>query len=362
MELDEFRASLRDADACHNCGACLSFCKWDAFEREKPGERGTPAICRDCMVCFRICPRPQGRYAQNELALFGANRDSELLGYFRESLAVKAVEPAEGIQDGGATTALLKFMLREGFIEAALLTGRDEAWRPLPFVATTEAEIDSAAGSKYTSAPALSTLGPALERFQRLAFVGVPCQIAALRNLQQRKDPAYPAERVVVSIGLFCAESFTYGQAGTHGIAEFVEADLKMRLDDVTRFDIKKNNLMVFEGERIEARPLAEIKHLGWPICHSCPDFTAELADLSFGAVGSKSDENTVLVRSGLGQEILGKAVQAGVLESRPIQNLAIVERLAQNKLDRRAGLSPEALQFLTKRTIRGNYKKAGLG
>jgi len=360
VELDEFKGSLKNTDACQNCGACMSFCKWDAFEREHPGESGTPVICRECMVCFRICPRPQSRYAQNEEALFGASRTSELLGYYREALAVKAASPVEGIQDGGATTALLKFMLREGIIEAALLTARDGAWKPRPFVATTEAGVEEAAGSKYTSAPALSTLGPALERFHRLAFVGVPCQIAALRNLQQRNDAAYPADRVIIALGLFCAESFTYGQVGSHGVAQFVEAELGMRLPRVTRFDIKKNNLMVFEGERVEARPLAEIKHLSWPICHSCPDFTAEVSDLSIGAVGSKADENTVLVRSAVGQEVLQRAIQAGVLEARPIQNLGLVERLAQNKHDRRNGLSPEAVQFLTKRTIRGNFKKAG--
>lgn len=358
MEINDFKASLRGADACQNCGACMSFCKWDAFERERPGESGTPVICRDCMICFRICPRPQSRYTQNEITLFGANRSSELLGYYSDALAVKAVSPAPGIQDGGATTALLKFMLREGIIEAALLTGRNGEWRPRPFIATTEADIMEAAGSKYTSAPSLAPLGPALERFQRLAFVGVPCQVAALRNLQQRKQAEYPAERVIITIGLFCAESFTYGQAGSHGMASFIQTELGMDLGGVTRFDIKKNNLMVFEGERVEARPLAEIKHLSWPICHACPDFTAELADLSMGAVGSKADENTVLVRSAAGRQVLEHAIQAGVLESRPIQNLGIVERLTQNKLDRRNSLSSDAMQFLTKRTIRGNFKK----
>ncbi|HLB12120.1 MAG TPA: Coenzyme F420 hydrogenase/dehydrogenase, beta subunit C-terminal domain, partial [Dehalococcoidia bacterium] len=160
-------------------------------------------------------------------------------------------------------------------------------------------------------------------------------------------------------IGLFCAESFTYGEANSHGVAHFVESELGMPLDQVTRFDIKKNNLMVFQGERVEGRPLAEIKHLAWPICHACPDFTAELADLSIGAVGSRADESTILVRSAFGQEVVQRAVAAGFLEQGPVRNLGIVERLTQNKRDRRAGLSAEATQFLTKRSIRGNYKKA---
>lgn len=361
MELNEIKAVLRDADACANCGACMSFCQWDAFEKENAGRRGDPSICLSCMVCFRICPRPQSRYPQVEEAIFGASRTSELLGYYQEAVSAKAANRSPGVQDGGATTALLKFLLREGIVEAVMVTGRDSVWQPRPFVATTESEVDEAAGSRYTTAPALSILSPALERFQRLAFVGVPCQIAALRNLQQRHDPAYPAERVTLTIGLFCAESFTYGHAGTQGMAHFVESELGVPLNRATRFDIKRNNLIVFEGDREESRPLAEIKHLAWPICHSCPDFTAEVADISIGAVCSKADESTVLVRSNLGKDVLERAVRAGDLETGPIKSLTVAERIAQNKLDRRAELSPESLQFLTKRSIRGNWKKSEL-
>lgn len=362
MELDDLRAPFKDADVCSNCGACMSFCQWDIYEKEHAEQQGDPSICRSCMVCFRICPRPQTRYAQNEEAIFGAARSSELLGYYTEAVAAKAIERAAGAQDGGATTALLKFLLREGIVEAALLTRRDSDWRPQPFLATTEADIEEAAGSKYTTAPALSILGTALERFRRIVFVGVPCQIAALRNLQQRHDPAYPADRVVLTIGLFCAESFTYGRRESHGMANFVENELGMSLAQVTRFDIKKNNLMVFIGDRVEGRPLAKIKHLAWPICQACPDFTAELADLSIGAVGSAADQSTVLVRSALGREMVDRAVAAGFLEVASVKSLGIVERIAQNKRNRRAELSTEATQFLTKRSIRGNYKKAAEG
>lgn len=359
MDMADLKASLGDADICSNCGACMSFCQWDAFESQNPGQRGEPAICRSCMVCFRICPRPQSRYSQNEAAIFGATRSNDLLGYYTEAVAARAAVRLEAAQDGGATTALLKFMLREGIVEAALLTKRDSVWRPQPFLATTEAEVDEAAGSKYTTAPALSMLKQALERFSRIAFVGVPCQIAALRNLQKRKEAAYPADRVIVTIGLFCAESFTYGRPDTHGMARFVQEELGLPLERVSRFDIKKNNLLVFEGERIEGRPLAEIKHLSWPICHACPDFTGELADLSIGAVGSAADQSTILVRSTLGREMLERASAAGFLDVGPVKSLGIVERIAQNKRTRRAELSPEETQLLTKRSIRGNYKKA---
>jgi coenzyme F420 hydrogenase subunit beta len=225
-------------------------------------------------------------------------------------------------------------------------------------VATTEEEVESAAGSKYTASPALSIMATALERFSRLAFVGVPCQITALRNMQQTKDKRYDALRVKILIGLFCAESFTYGVTNSHGIAAFVEKELGLPLTAVTRFDIKKNNLLVYGPDRVESRPLAEVKDYAWPLCYSCRDLTAELADISVGAVGSKADENALLARSKLGLEIVEQAREAGILQLADLRNPGLIERIAKNKHDRRAAVTPDEERFLFKRSIRGNFKK----
>lgn len=358
-ELDIFKRNLADADACMQCGLCMSYCAWDEYEATHIGQRGNPAICRDCMLCFRVCSRAHDNHAELEVALFGARRQSDLLGFYSFAWGARATPKSDGVQDAGVTTALLTFMLEQGLIDAAIVTGRDEEWRPMPLIATTAAEIAAAVGSKYTAAPALSVLKDAVTRFARLAFVGTPCQITSLRNLQRRRDPRYPVDRIAVVLGLFCAESFTYGQRGVHGVARWVEQDLGIPLTSATRFDIKKNNLLVSSPERTEGRPLAEIRDLSWPICHSCTDFTAELSDISIGAVGSKADQNTILVRSTRGHEILASARDRGVLELADVRNLGLLERIAQDKHARRGALTPEETQFLLKQTIRGNRKKA---
>lgn len=346
---------LVSVDLCSHCGACLSYCEWDAYERMHPGQRGDASLCRACMLCFRICPRAQRLGAEAQQRLLGGVAENQLLGYFREACAARAQQKAAGAQDAGVTTALVRLLLEERIVDAALLTARDARWSPVPFVASTVEEVERAAGSKYTATPALATLREGTENFQRLAFVGTPCQVAALRNLQSRQDERYRADRVVLAIGLFCAESFTYD-----GLVDLIDHEIKLALSAVTRFDIKKNNLIAFQGDQRAEKPLVELKHIVWPICHSCTDFTAELADLSIGAVGSKLDENTILVRSARGVEVMDLARRAGVLELGPVRNFGIVERIAQSKRVRRESLSPEEAQFLLKRTIRGNRKKAG--
>ncbi|TAK36364.1 MAG: hypothetical protein EPO21_02800 [Chloroflexota bacterium] len=359
-QLDVFHRNLAGGDSCLHCGLCMSYCAWDAYEATHPGQQGDPTICRDCMLCFRVCTRAHSNHAELEPELFGAARENALLGYYRSAWAAKVPLKSAGVQDAGVTTALLTFLLEQKQIDAALVTGRDAEWRPQPMIATTPAEVQAAAGSKYTAAAALSQLKPALEQFTRLAFVGTPCQVASLRNLQRRQDSRYPAERIVVVLGLFCAESFTYGERGVRGIAQWVESDLGIPLTSATRFDIKKNNLLVSDAERTEGRPLGEIRDLSWPICHSCQDFTAELADISIGAVGSKADENTLLVRSARGAELVEQAREQGILELGEVRSFAILEKIAQDKHARREELMPEEAQFLLKRTIRGNRKKAG--
>ncbi|MCL4459030.1 MAG: Coenzyme F420 hydrogenase/dehydrogenase, beta subunit C-terminal domain [Chloroflexi bacterium] len=353
---EELRLKQIDADPCSHCGACLSFCKWDAFEASQPGLRGDPSLCRTCMLCFSICPRAHPWTPQMEVELFGHSRQHPLLGFYVAAYAARAVEKAPQAQDAGVTTALLRFALRQGLVQGVIVTGRDAEWRPRAFLATSEEEVSGAAGSKYTAAPALSVLGEAVERYERLAFVGMPCQVNALRNLQLRKGERYGAERVVLTVGLFCAESFIYGCP--HGLRPFVEREMGMPIREVSRFDIKKGNFVAYGVERIENRPLVELKELVWPICPSCQDFTAELADISVGAVGSRPDENTVLLRSPLGQQIWEQAHTLEWMQLGAVRNLGIIERLTQNKQARRAALSAEASRFLFKRSIRGNYKK----
>lgn len=358
-EFEAVRNNIIGDDACNHCGTCMSFCEWDKYERENPGSKGDKELCTSCMVCFNICPRVHARTQDIEKQLFGANRSNELLGHYVEIKAAKATDKARTAQDAGVTTALIRFMFREKMIDAALLVDKDARWVPQPFIATSEEEVSRAAGSKYTATPAASLLKSAIEKYERIAFVGEPCQINAIRNLQKRNDPRYPVGRIVFIFGLFCAESFAYGSDQMPGYSHFVEKEMGIPLEQVWRFDIKRNNLLAFSEDKSEERPLTEMKHLAWPMCFACTDFAAELADLSLGAVGSRNDENTLVIRSQKGANLVEKAVDAGIIQLGDIRNTAIVEKLTENKKERRAALSPEEIRFLTKQSIRGNLKKA---
>lgn len=159
------------------------------------------------------------------------------------------------------------------------------------------------------------------------AFVGVPCQIQALRKTNelvgQFKD--------TLSIGLFCRENWSYSC-----IRALVEDDYGVKLDSIDKFDIKKGKLKLFQNGEVTDIPLAETHPYVRVNCQICLDFSAELADISVGAVGTPKGWSTVIVRTKKGADIMDGAAEKGYIETKDISEVkpgpALIERLSKEK------------------------------
>jgi coenzyme F420 hydrogenase subunit beta len=64
--------------------------------------------------------------------------------------------------------------------------------------------------------------------------------------------------------------------------------------------------------------PLSEAHHYTRQGCMSCPDFSAEHADISTGGIGAFADYTLTLARTETGRDILAKLSDAGLIETRP--------------------------------------------
>ena len=123
--------------------------------------------------------------------------------------------------------------LDSGFIDGAVMTKRSENWVPAQHVATTKEEIIDSAGSIYALSPSLFQLKEAVREraLDRVAYVGLPCQIQALRKMQ-----LYPfgargvGERIALVIGIFCYENFP-----PEGMRAVVEGLCNTPLKDVEK-------------------------------------------------------------------------------------------------------------------------------
>lgn len=362
--------------ACSGCGACVVTCPRGVLgyldtSPFQADDGSPPHSCRfgeaGCDACTRACPRFRAAPAPVDEALFGRPRHpGETAGIFSSALALRAAPRwrHERSQDGGLVSTLLVWALETGRIDGAVVAG-PQAGRPLrgePAIARTREEILAAAGSRYTYVPNLLALTAAAAH-ERLAFVGVGCQVSGLVIAQQARLKRF--RPVVFRIGLMCSETFSEEPF----LDSLLSARLRLDLDRIEKVNVKGKVVVstggshrgrlaagpvagsrarVGEGGRIEI-PLAEARPLARPQCASCPDFSAEWSDLSAGGLGL--DGWTVgLVRSPLARTWIDLMLADGLLEARDLGEFPktgpLMERLARAQRQRPGtrGL-PEAVQ-----------------
>jgi coenzyme F420 hydrogenase subunit beta len=332
-------------DYCVHCGLCIPFC-------ERSANREDSSVCKDCLLCYSVCPRVRRRFFDGT--------DESPLGSYEKIWKVKSVEKPKGVQDTGFVTILVKHLLKTGRADAVLLTRRDRDWHPEPFLATEVHEAERASGTKFTVSPALSLLKEGTSQFTKLAIVGLPCQLAALQNFLRSEKGSSSKAKVVITIGLFCMNSFIYGGPSSKGMKDVIEHDLGIPIEKVEKMEIRKGKLRIYSSGSVEpvVRNVKEYGDLIWPICLSCVDFTGVISDISVGSVGSEDYTNTVIVRTDKGSGIFKELIKKGFIEAEELEDPSEIKRLAGFKRSRRDKLSPEEKKFLNKQTVRGNFLK----
>jgi len=241
-------------------------------------------------------------------------------------------------QDGGLVSAILIWLLEEGYIDGALvsqLEGDGSSWRAKPGVATTPEEVLDAAGSRYTYSANWLAYDEARERgLEKLALVGMGCQTSAAPVMWSRKIGKV-GKPIQVTIGLLCSKTFD-----DRIFEELFEAKY-----GISRATIKKVNIKgVFQiwthdGGYHEI-PLKECHAWTREGCNHCPDFAAEHADISTGGIGKFSDWTLTVVRTELGKAIIDRMIAAGRIVTRPAEEddpdaIKLMARLSRNSRNR---------------------------
>ncbi|MBS7632589.1 Coenzyme F420 hydrogenase/dehydrogenase, beta subunit C-terminal domain [Candidatus Bathyarchaeota archaeon] len=312
---DTLVRSVIDTGKCASCGACVVTCPFSCLELvdEKPL---LVKKCQVCGICAQICPRYEWSWHKAEHFVFSREkRIDEEFGVYRDIAVAQSTENSvlEVCQDGGVVTGILLYAFREGLIDAAVVTGtsNDKPFLPLPKLATNLAEILKCAGTKYCYSRSVLALSEVIkQKKEKVAFVGTPCQIHAVRKMQMAglKKHTFPIKYL---IGLMCSECFTY-----KGLMEdYVHSKLGVNLNNVKKMNIKGKLLITTESE-VKAVPLAEVKPYARGSCSFCDDFSSELADISAGGLGLDAWTFTV-IRTETGEELFSSAKNAGAIKTR---------------------------------------------
>jgi coenzyme F420 hydrogenase subunit beta len=239
-------------------------------------------------------------------------------------------------QGGGVVTSLVVAALEEGVADAAILTasGGDDGY-PKGVVVTNKEEVKQTAGSKFVGAHSLEALREALDRgYQRIAVVGLPCQVRALRKMAflDIKQENLP-DRISLVIGLFCNWALSVRE-----LLPFLSQ--RIGSGKIKKYDIPPppaNILTVYTDEETIDIPLDEIRSLTQESCKICGDMTSEFADVSIGMYEGKPGWNTILVRTSSGQKLVQQAREKGILEMEPFpeENLAHLRNASLQKKER---------------------------
>jgi len=329
----ELKTQVQNRNMCTACGACASLCPYIYAVREKV------AVIYPCGLaegnCYRVCPRTPTDLGELDRQVFGASRADHVLGEHSAIYYSRAQdsEISARAQYGGTVTALLAFLLQQGRIDAALAVRRNGAALSEPAVAATAEDLLACAGSKYSACPSLSALPQAVrEGRRRLAVVGRPCQVTALRKMQglaqEQQFSRLPAAKLdLFVIGLFCFWALTPGFYGF--LAE------KAGPEEIWKVDIPVEGLKItFTSGKELLVPVDEVRPFIRPACLECFDPTAELADVSVGSTEFDPAWNTLIVRTSAGRTLVEEARAAGVIELRPYpeERLSILRRAVLQK------------------------------
>jgi coenzyme F420-reducing hydrogenase beta subunit len=272
--LGDLEAEVIFNGLCTGCGACAAFCH-KYIEMVDGFPTAISRCITPCGLCYSICPRTFVSLKTLDQFTFGETRKDEdqALGYYNKIVMAKPKGKLDSVVEkakAGVQTALLKAAMDLKLIDSAVLAKSvdpKDKWKAEPFIATNQKEIDKGAEGKLNASPQMTGLAEAIAMGKdKIALVGVPCQMIALRKVQSNKNYEVCQDKIAFALAEFCVRA----------------------------------------------------RHDG---CASCLDMTAELSDISVDPSTTKEGWNTVIIRSEKGLSVFEKAIEKGYIETQEISD-----------------------------------------
>lgn len=335
-----FKGSL-----CSGCGGCAMVAPDKiTMELSAPGYlrplQAAPLTPSEETMITGICP------GLGQTVIPGDRTDDVLWGPYKTMTVGWATAPdlRYAASSGGALSAVLVHLLDSGQVDGVVQIRASET-NPVAnesVVSRSAAEIQAAAGSRYAPSAPLSITAPLVNDGGKYAFVGKPCDVAAMRALQERDPEVAKAFPVLVSF--FCGG--IPSQAG----ADMVVKALGVDADDLASFRYRGNG---WPGKATATRrdgsqsqmTYAEswgnvLSHHVQHRCKICPDGSGKAADIVCADAWEVDDKgyplfeeedgiSLIVARTDLGDAIISDTVAAEKLEMRPFDmtDLPVIQK-----------------------------------
>lgn len=325
-------ARVSRGDLCAGCGACAALAPGKVAMREQAPGWARPVqvaslSAEEDRAIAEVCPG-LGQSVEAD-----GRRDDPLWGPFVEMVSGWAADPAlrHAGASGGALSALTAHLLASGEVDAVVANGADPD-RPTgnrTLVVQPGDDPAAAAGSRYAPSSPLAGLPALVASGRRHAFIGKPCDAAALRAMAGRDVAVAAAFPVILSF--FCA-----GVPSATG-ARAVLARLGVAEEDVSAFRYRGNGWPGMATARLRdgsERSMTYAESWGSVLsrhvqhrCKICADGTGVAADIACADAWEVDERgyplfeegdgvSLVVARTPLGQRILGAAQASGALST----------------------------------------------
>ena len=295
-------------------------------------------LCTDCGVsrtaqparCAQACQFIAPDYPALERRVHGrarsegaAQADELFFGPYQQMHAARLRQPLAGAQWTGLTTRLAERLLETGQVDAviAMAPHPDDRWRPMPVLVTRAQDMARCRGMRMGYAPLIGLVEPALAQgHKRLAVIGIPCQIYALRALQPQLEREQGLQALFV-IGTPCSDN-----TSTEHFHDFL-ARLSPRPQDIAYLEFRADYHVEVRTDQGQKRlipflqlPLADLPPDFFPLtCRTCVDYSNVLADITVGYMGGDGQQ-WLLVRNARGAALL-EGLEDEVVLSAPVSH-----------------------------------------
>jgi coenzyme F420 hydrogenase subunit beta len=316
---------VQNPGLCHHCGGCVTFCTAINYGALELCEDGRPCYkdtgkCIECGLCYSICPE----IAELDEEVKRKASWTPPMGAVMRLMAARASDPdmrARGT-DGGLVTSLLINLLERGRIDGAIVSKRVGPFHREPWLAKSREEILEAAGFHFdishgmkhfseiysTFSPSVLALSHLVKgHLNRVAFVGTPCQINAVRRMEALG--IVPSDSIKFLFGLFCTGNFYFGVEQRR----VLEKIGNFRWEDVRKINVKEELMVHLHDREVRYIPLDKLDFMKRYACQYCDDYSAEYADLSFGGLGAPEGWTTVIARTSRACPILEDATGVNI-------------------------------------------------
>jgi coenzyme F420 hydrogenase subunit beta len=368
MRVADLPSAVVDRGLCIGCGMCTAANAGRdipviRMEYSEEHDHAVPVIDHQSLEedLETVCPGVAMDMPRLSVEVHGRVPKDSWLGVYRRIRAAYASDNLirERAASGGVTTALLNYLFGKEVIDIAYcMVSEGRADNRTGMILRCADDLNAIHGSVYQPGILGAEISALLRENGRFAFVGLPCEIAALEMLKRNNKEL--ADRHVLSIGLFCG-----GINRFEGINYYLKkfgASLKNAISIDYRYGAWPGKIKLIDANgnkhliaRIRGNSRWNILRyvIGFqgywmlPRCRMCPDQVSDFADIAVGdphlpRFRSKKGlgYSAVVLRSRRGEQWYDEAVSDGFIQDEILEREELIESQGYTLDNRRHALA----------------------